>query len=582
MADKKMSGAKFIAETFKGYGVTHVFFVEAILRQTLVEMEALGIHRILTHSEKAAAYMADGYARMSRRPGICMSQSVGAANLASGLQDPYLGLSPVIALTGKKAPSAQHRNAYQEIPHGPMFDSVTKYNVSIDTGEQLPYFIRQAFREATSGSPGPVHLDIGGGYAGEGIESTEVNSDVMIEEPFTHYPSMRPEPENRAAQEAVRVLEDAERPVIVAGGGAKASSAGPDIVELAEMLSIPVATSLNGKDIILENHPLNVGVVGSYSRWCANRAVSEADLVLFIGSHTGDQVTNDWTVPRLGTPVIQIDIDPSELGRSYPNTVSLIGDAKVTVRRMKEFLKNTTKHKSWAERAQHLVREWRDEVEPLRHSEATPIRPERLCKEITEALPPDAILVSDTGYAGIWTGTMVYLTRPGQNYIRAAGSLGWSFPASLGAKCGAPNRPVVCFTGDGGFWYHLSELETASRCGIKTVTVVNNNQCLRQCLEGINRAYGDRSGNKDEMCKFQDVNFARIAQEMGCLGIRVEHPDEISEALRRALVSDLPAVVDVVTDITCKAPSPWTPPFNKFGKVMGKLNQKNRKEKEGG
>jgi acetolactate synthase-1/2/3 large subunit len=155
---------------------------------------------------------------------------------------------------------------------------------------------------------------------------------------------------------------------------------------------------------------------------------------------------------------------------------------------------------------------------------------------------------------------MVYLTHPGQSYIRAAGSLGWGFPASLGAKCGAPNRPVICFTGDGGFWYHLGELETASRCNIKTVTVVNNNQCLRQCLEGIHRAYGDRPGNKDEMCKFQDVNFARIAQEMGCLGIRVEHPEEISEALRKALVSDLPAVVDVVTDVTCKVPSPWTPP----------------------
>jgi acetolactate synthase-1/2/3 large subunit len=560
MSDKKISGAIFIAETFKGYGVTHVFFVEAILRRTLVEMEALGIRRILTHSEKAAAYMADGYARMSRRPGICMAQSVGAANLASGLQDPYLGLSPVIALTGKKPPFAQHRNAYQEIPHALMFESVTKYNVSIDTGEQLPYLIRQAFREACSGAPGPVHIDVAG-YCGEVIEATEGSYEVMIEQPFTHYPSMRPEPEMSAVQEAVRVLEDAERPVIVAGGGARASSAGPEIVELAEMLSIPLATSLNGKEIVLEHHPLNVGVMGSYSRWCANRVVSEADLVLFIGSHTGDQVTNDWTVPRPGTPVIQIDIDPSELGRSYPNTVPLIGDAKVTMRRMKEFLKNRTTYKSWAERAQQLVKEWRDEVEPLRHSVATPIRPERLCKEITEALPPDAILVSDTGYAGIWTGTMVYLTRPGQSYIRAAGSLGWSFPASLGAKCGAPNRPVVCFTGDGGFWYHLSELETASRCGIKTVTVVNNNQCLRQCLEGIDRAYGDRSGNKDEMCKFQDVNFARIAQEMGCFGIRVEHPDEISEALRKALVSDLPAVVDVATDVTCKAPSPWTPPL---------------------
>jgi acetolactate synthase-1/2/3 large subunit len=561
MAGKKMTGARFIAETFKGYGVTHVFFVDVILTQALVEMEALGIRRILTHSEKAAAYMADGYARTSRRPGICMAQSVGAANLASGLQDPYLGLSPVVALTGKKAPLAQHRNAYQEISHDPMFAPVTKYNVTVNTGEQLPYLLRQAFREATSGSPLPVHLDISGGYAGEGIELAEQNFEVAVEDPFTHYPSIRPEPEMGAVQEAVRVLENAKRPVIVAGGGARTSSAGPEIVELAERLSIPVATSLNGKEIILEQHPLNLGVVGSYSRWCANQVVSEADLVLFIGSHTGDQVTNGWTVPRPGTPVIQIDIDPSELGRSYPNTVSLIGDAKVTVRRIGEFLKKRGTHKSWAERAQELVKKWRDEAEPLRHSRAEPIRPERLCKEITEALPPDAILVSDTGYAGIWTGTMVYLTYPGQSYIRAAGSLGWGFPASLGAKCAAPHRPVVCFTGDGGLWYHLSELETASRCRIKTVTVVNNNQCLQQCLDSVNNAYGEKPGKRDELCKFQDINFAKIAQEMGCLGIRVEDPEQISEALKKALASDLPAVVDVVTDITCKAPGPWTPPF---------------------
>ena len=154
---QKMSGGRFIAETFKGYGVTHVFFVEAIARLALVEMEVLGIERILAHSEKAAAYMADGYARVSQRPGICMAQSVGAANLASGLQDPYLGLSPVIAITGYKPGIAQHRNAYQEILHNVMFDPVTKYNVQVETLAQLPYFLRQAFREATSGKPRPAH-----------------------------------------------------------------------------------------------------------------------------------------------------------------------------------------------------------------------------------------------------------------------------------------------------------------------------------------------------------------------------------------------------------------------------------------
>jgi len=553
----KMTGGRFIAETLKGYGVTHVFFVEAILRQTLMDAETLGIRRVLTHSEKAAAYMADGYARVSRRPGICFAQSVGAANLAAGLQDAYLALSPVIAMTGRKRSLSQYRNAYQEIQHYPLFEPVTKYNVNVDTVEQLPYLLRQAFREATSGAPRPVHLDLMG-HLGQIIDFDKANLEVVIEESFTHYPSNRPEPENEYVREAARVLEDAERPVIVAGGGAMASEAGPEIVELAEMLSIPTATSLNGKGTILEHHPLSLGLVGSYSRWCANRIVSEADLVLFIGSHTGDQVTNYWMVPGPNMPVIQIDIDPSELGRSYPNTVALMGDAKVTVRRLIESLNPNAKKEQWAQHAQELVKNWRKEAQAALNSDAVPIHPGRLCKELTESLPPDAVLVADTGYSGIWTGTMFDLTHPEQRYIRAAGSLGWALPASLGAKCAAGDKPVVCFTGDGGFWYHLSELETAVRCGIKTVIVVNNNQSLSQCARDIDTTYGDRP-KRDELYKFSDVNFARIAQEMGCLGLRVERPGEIAAALSNALAADVPTVVEIVTDAECRPPEPWRP-----------------------
>jgi len=553
------SGASFIAETLKGYGVTHVFHVEAILRRTLVEMESLGVRRVATHSEKAAAYMADGYARVCHRPGVCMAQSVGAANLAAGLQDAYLGLAPVIALTGRKPPLAQYRNAYQEILHGPMFDPVTKYNVDLDAVEQLPYLLRQAFREATSGAPGPVHLDVTG-HLGEELEIAEGNLQIIVEESFTRYPSIRPEPGAEEVRHVLSVLEKSERPVIVAGGGARASSAGPEIVELAETLSIPVATSLNGKGIILEDHPLSMGVVGSYSRWCANRVVSEADVVIFIGSHTGDQVTNNWTVPRPGAQVIQIDIDPLELGRNYRNTIGLIGDAKATVHKLLVSLHPKTSNGPWVHRTQGLVKEWRGELEPLLNSDAIPIRPERLCKELTELLPSDVVLVSDTGHSAIWTGTLVYLTHLEQRYIRAAGSLGWAFPASLGAKCAAPDRPVICFTGDGGFWYHLSELETARRCDIKTVTIVNNNHGFGQCSVGIDRAYGDRAGKREEMYQFRQVNFAKIAREMGCFGIRVEYPGDIVGAIHKALESDMPAVVEVVTDIRCLAPPPWTPP----------------------
>jgi len=553
----KMTGGRFIAETLKGYGTTHVFFVEAILRETLMELEALGVRRVLAHSEKAAAYMADGYARVSRRPGICFAQSVGAANLAAGLQDAYLALSPVIAITGRKHPLAQYRNAYQEIQHHPLFEPVTKYNVNVDTMEQLPYLLRQAFREATSGSPRPVHLDLMG-HLGQVIDKTEANLEVVIEESFAHYPANRPKPEDECIREAARVLEEAERPVIVAGGGATASEAEAEVVELAEMLSIPTATSLNGKGTILENHPLSLGLVGSYSRWCANRIVSEADLVLFIGSHTGDQVTNYWRVPGPGTPVIQIDIDPSELGRSYPNTVALMGDARVTLRQLIELVNPNAKKGEWAKHAQKFVEDWREETQPSLNSGVIPIHPARLCKELGEILPPDAVLVADTGYSGIWTGTMVDLTYPEQKYIRSAGSLGWAFPASLGAKCSVPDTPVVCFTGDGGFWYHLSELETAVRCGIKIVTVVNNNYSLSQCATDIDTAYKDRP-NRSELYKFNVVNFARIAEEMGCLGIRVEQPGKIAEALRTALAADVPSVVEVVTDTECKAPEPWAP-----------------------
>ncbi|MBM4348884.1 MAG: thiamine pyrophosphate-binding protein [Deltaproteobacteria bacterium] len=555
----KISGARFVAETLKGYGITHVFYVEAILRRALVEMEALGIERILTHSEKAAAYMADGYARVSRRPGICMAQSVGAANLASGLQDPFPRLSPVIAITGRKPPIAQHRNAYQEILHSKMFEPVTKLTACVETVEQLPHLLRQAFREAVSSAPGPVHLDFLG-YEGELTDLSEAPIEVLVEDRFRQYPPFRPEPEPGSVREASEILKAAKRPVIVAGGGAAVSAAGPEVIELAETLCIPVATSLNGKGIIPENHRLAVGVVGSYSQWCANRVVYESDLVLFVGSRTGDQVTNNWTIPGKATKVIQIDVDPTELGRNYPNVVSLAGDAKAILRVMGEYCYMPSPHRTaWSEYAHGLVEQWNAEFFPLRLSDAVPIRVERLCEDLTRTLPPNGILVSDTGYAGIWTGAMVRLHDKGQSYIRAAGSLGWGFPAALGAKCAAPSRPVICFIGDGGFYYHLSELETALRRHINVVVIVNNNSCFRQCLEGINHAYGARAGAKEAMYKFIPTNFFKIAKDFGCEGIRVEEPSHIIPSLKRALTSDRTTVIDVVTDEGCRPPSPWMP-----------------------
>ncbi len=549
----EITGARFIAETLKRYGVTHVFFVPAILKTALTEMGKLGINRILTHTEKAAAYMADGYARASRQPGVCFAQSVGAANLAAGLQDAYLGLSPVIAITGQRPSLPKHRHSYQEIEHAPLFQPVTKFNVSVDKTEDLPFFLRQAFREATSGAPAPVHLDLLG-ISGNIITDVAANLEVMVEEPFRNYPAFRPEPEPERVREAARVLGQSHQPVIVAGGGVTASQAGKEVVALAEKMSIPVATSLNGKSTILDDHPLAVGVVGSYSRWCANRIVAEADLVLFVGSHTGSQVTNEWRIPPAGTPVIQIDINPLEPGRNYPAEVALLGDAKVTLRHLVEAVEPGGQTEEWLQRVHQLVGEWRKEVEPLRNSDASPIRPERLCKELTEFLPADGVVVSCTGHSGIWTGTMLDLTQPKQGYIRATGSLGWAFPAALGVKCALPERPVICFTGDGGFWYHIAELETALRHSINTVTVVNNNHSLNQ----VGGGYIEEPGT-DALWQFTEVNLAKVAQSIGCFGVQVTHPGELKHALKDAFASGKPAVVDVVSDINAMPARAWAP-----------------------
>jgi acetolactate synthase I/II/III large subunit len=553
-----ITGARFIAEMLKGYGVTHVFYVDAILRKTMVELEELGIRRVLTHSEKAAAYMADGYARVSRRPAVCMAQSVGAANLAAGLQDACLGLSPVVALTGKKPPLFQHRNAYQEIEHAPLFAPVTKFNAEVVNLAQLPFLLRQAFREATSGAPGPVHLDLPG-HNGRVLEVAEADLPVLIENTFTRCPAFRPEPEEATIQQAARAIASVERPVIVAGGGVRLSSAAAEVVALAEKYFIPVATSATGKGIILDGHPLSVGVVGTYSVPCANQVVSEADLVIYIGSSTGDQVTHNWTIPAPGTAVVQIDIDPAEIGRSYAGAIGVVGDAKQALAKLDSALEARPANQPWLQRAQALVRAWQDEADMLRHADAIPIRPERLCKELSDVLPENAVLVADTGYSTIWTATMVHLQHAGQTYLRAAGSLGWAFPAALGAKCAALDRPVICFTGDGGFWYHLSELETARRHRINTVTIINNNNGLAQGIPDIHGVYGDRPGRPEELYGFEPVNFSRIAQEMGCLGIRVEHPGEIKEAISQALSARAPAVVEVMTGLHYLAPAPWTP-----------------------
>jgi acetolactate synthase-1/2/3 large subunit len=485
-----------------------------------------------------------------------MAQVIGALNLAAGLRDAYLAHSPVIAITGGRDPKTKFRKVYQEIDDMPAFEPVTKFNATIDDISRAPDMLRQAFRVATTGAPGPVHLQFRGN---EGqLDADEGELDGIVETQFAKVPPFRPQPEAQHVGAALELLQKAERQILVVGGGARASGAQAEVVALAEALQIPVATSLNAKDIIPGTHPLSVGVVGSYSRESANRAVNRADLVCFVGTETGGMTTHFWAVPKIGTRATQIDIEPESIGRHYPLEASVLGDAKAVLAAMlaKADRASAGKRKAWIEEIGALRKEWYAKYDSLLRSEQIPVHPARICHELSQHVPDDAIVVVDTGHAGMWMGGMYDLCNPKQSYLRSAGHLGWAFPAGIGAKAACPDRPVVVFTGDAGFWYHIGELETQVRWNIPSVTLVNNNGGGNQSKRGFDRVYGGETDNRSrELWTYRQVNFAKIAEDIGALGIRVEKPNEIASALAKAIESKRPAVIDVVTDIEALAPT---------------------------
>lgn len=553
-----MNGAEWLARSLQASGQTHLFFVDAVLRRTLLECERIGVQPVLAHTEKAAVYMADGHARIARRPAVVAAQSVGAANLAAGLQDAFLARSPVLALTGRKRTGHQHRNAYQELPHAPLFAPVTKLAMPVDGAEDLPRQVRQAWSAALSVPPRPVHLDLNG-LMGEFVETSTTEEPPAALGGWT-MPLHRPAADPDAIAALARALLSAGRVAIVAGDAAALSDCGPELLAVARALAAPLATSLGARGIVSTRHPLHVGVVGNYSAPPANEIVCGAEMILYVGCDTGDQLTHYWRVPKPGQlRVVQIDADPLEFHRSYAAECTVQADPKAALGALAQALGRPDRDGGYLAWAQGLMEAWRASVASRLSSDAAPIDPARLAAEITKALPADGILVADTGYSGIWTGTMVEL-EPGQSYLRAAGSLGWAFPAALGAKLAAPDRKVLCWSGDGALYYHLAELETARRRGIAAVLVVNNNSGFGQGWPNLVKQAGNRPQAAEQMLRFGPTDFAAVARSFGVHGIRVEAPQELGPALARALAMEEPVVVDVVTDIECRAPAPWDPP----------------------
>ena len=557
MSDPTMKAAAgaLIAATLRAYHVTHVFGMADPVH-VFHALDRSAIQPITVRDEKHGAIMAHGYAKATGRPGVCAATTgPGATNLTTGLFEALKSSVPVVAIVQETPAHLVGKHAASEVDQAAALAPVSKWVGRIVTPAKAAEVTRAAFRIATSGRPGPAVVLCPADVMGQMAEAP-----VFAEPGCDRAPSFRSRASREAVAAAGALLAEARRPVIVAGGGCILSQAWAEVVELAEAYGIPVATTMTGRGVIADAHPLSVGVLGSSTGGrhgggrVANRVLAEADLAFIIGSRTGQIVTSDWTLPRPGTKVIHLDVDPIETGRNIRTTVAMIGDARETLVDLLEHCREQKIRPEVETTPAHLrslKRELAGLTEPLASSSAVPIQPERLLREISRVVDARTLIAADASYITGWALSHVENVGQGCTFIspRGTGGLGWGLPAAIGAKLADPTRTVMCLTGDGGFGYVINELETAARYRAKVLTVVFNNGTL-----AFQKHYEEKLFGEAIECDLLDVDYSEVARALKCRGERVAEPGGIGPALQRGLAANGPYVIDVVIDPRAKAP----------------------------
>ena len=538
-------------------GVEHLFLMTGRDNRLWIALEEVGIRQVLARSEAAAVYMADGYARLKGRPTFVYGPyGPGAANVAGGLAEPFWAGSPVVALVSAMRRHDRSRREYQELDQGPLFASVTKWSIEASVVTHVPRLIREAARHAITGAPGPVYLGIPNdifeeelpGYAGP----------APLDQAF-EVPLNRPAPTAADAVAVVQALASAERPIILAGGGIHQSGAHEALRQVAERLSIPVATSNSGKGSIEETHDLALGSVGRYSRNYANAALRDADVILAVGTALGGMVTDSYRLIGPDVRIIHASIDPDVLGMNFPTELGLVADARTFLEAAHDAAVRLEVLPSPAavEHAAHLAAErsaWHERRLGLAANDGLdgrPMRPEAIMASLDRHLADEAVFVADTGYSSAWAGALADIKQAGRHFIRADGSLGWAFPAALGAQLAEPDRLVVCITGDGGFGYHIGDIETAIRHQLPVIVIILNNQTLAFEEHVQDLLYGKVVPSVNE---FVDVNYGAIARAFGANGFRVANIEDFDRALAHGLQRSGPTIIDAVIDRDAIAP----------------------------
>ncbi|HLU80014.1 MAG TPA: acetolactate synthase catalytic subunit, partial [Burkholderiaceae bacterium] len=542
-----------LAAALARHGVTHLFG-QSLPSMVHLASKEFGISQIAYRQENTGGYMADAYARVSGKVGIVTAQNgPAAALLVAPLGEALKASIPLVALVQDVNRNQTDRNAFQELDHESMFRPVTKWVRRVSEPDRIDDYIDMAIVAATSGRPGPVALLL----PADVLLATPKPASAPRKKSLGHFPLDRPAPNHDAVQQAADLLAQAQRPIIIAGGGIHSSQAADTLARLQDIAHLPVATTVMGKGAVDEQHPLSVGVASYFmghngATRHLRSLISDADVVVLVGNRTNQNGTDSWTLYPENAKYIHIDIDPQEIGRNYEAEVRLTGDARVALEQLTAALE--TRDLSQRANARSSLEEQiakgkaahREEARDLTESTASPIRPERIMAEIDRLLTADSIVVADASYSSIWIANYLQSRKAGMRFItpRGLAGLGWGLPMALGAQVARPDATVFCVVGDGGFAHAWAELETAVRMKLPVVLVVLNNGILGYQKHAENIKFGDHT----TACDFVDVDHAAIARAVGAVGVTVKDPAELADALKNAAQSRKMTVIDVVTD----------------------------------
>jgi acetolactate synthase-1/2/3 large subunit len=533
----KMRGAKAMLESLKREGVEVMFGIPGGSVIPLYdELYDSDIRTILMRHEQAAAHAADGFARASGDVGVCVATSgPGATNLVTGIASAFLDSSPIVAFTGQVPRAMIGKDSFQEADSVGVTIPVTKHNFQFYSVEEIPYIIKKAFKIARTGRPGPVLIDVP-----KDVQEKEADmkfpSDVKI---IGYNPNFTGHP--KQIKKAVDLLLRAERPIALVGGGVIISGATSELGEFVDALQLPVVTSLMGKGAFPENHPLALGMIGMHGRKAGNFAISDADVIIAIGCRFSDRTTGNVNCFAPEAKIIHVDIEPAEIGKNVPVEVPVVGDAKLVLKEMAKIAKvKAKKHPAWIKK----IKQYKKEFQPKMDHDDVPLMPQRVIKEVMEVLKEDDIAVTEVGQCQMWAAHFLSRTKS-RTFISSGGlgTMGFGFPASIGAKMAKPDRNVIDIAGDGSFMMNCQELATTVMEDIPVVVSIMNNHYLgmvRQWQE----LFFDRRYSGVYLGEVPD--YLKLAEAFGANGIRVEKPGEIKGAVKEAFASGKPTLLDMV------------------------------------